>query len=96
MKRQVPLILCFAFGIVMILTQFSPHSFSQGIYEEVISWTLIISPFALVLATATPDSNSRRAHSTSHRSWQYSFNRVCGTHHNGGDRCSVWSAKYGF
>lgn len=73
MKRQVPLILCFAFGIVMILTQFSPHSFSQGIYEEVISWTLIISPFALVLATATLIQThvARIQRRTDH--WQYSF-----------------------
>ena len=71
MKRQIPLILCFAFGIVMILTQFSPHSFSQGIYEEIISWTLIISPFALVLATATLIQThvARIQRRTDH--WQY-------------------------
>ena len=53
MKRQVPLALCFLFGIVMILTQFSPHSYSQGVYREVINWNLIINPFALILAVAT-------------------------------------------
>ena len=73
MKRQVPLILCFVFGIVMILTQFSPHSFSQGIYEEVLSWALIITPFALVFSTTalvrTHVTRIRRR--TEH--WQYSF-----------------------
>ena len=53
MKRQVPLVLCFLFGIAMIVTQFSPHSVSQKVYEEVIDWNLIISPFALILAVAT-------------------------------------------
>ena len=73
MKRQVPLVLCFVFGIVMILTQFSPHSFSQGIYEEVISWVLIISPFALVLATVTliQTHTARIRRRTEH--WQYSL-----------------------
>ena len=73
MKRQVPLALCFVFGIVMILTQFSPHSFSQGIYEEVISWALIIGPFALVLATVTliQTHATRIRRRTEH--WQYSF-----------------------
>ena len=73
MKRQVPLVLCFVFGIVMILTQFSPHSFSQGIYEEVISWALIIGPFALVLATVTliQTHTARIRRRTEH--WQYSF-----------------------
>ena len=53
MKRQIPLALCFIFGVVMIFTQFSPHSVSQGIYREVVSWTLVISPFALIIGTLT-------------------------------------------
>ncbi len=73
MRRQVPLILCFVFGIVMMLTQFSPHSFSQGIYEEVLSWALIISPFMLVLGTVTLIQThvARIRRRTEH--WQYSF-----------------------
>lgn len=73
MKRQVPLVLCFVFGIIMILTQFSPHSVSQWVYEEVISWILIIGPFALVLATVTliQTHATRIRRRTEH--WQYSF-----------------------
>ncbi len=73
MKRQVPLVLCFVFGIVMIFTQFSPHSVSQWTYEEVISWVLIIGPFALVLATTTliQTHTARIRRRTEH--WQYSF-----------------------
>ena len=73
MRRQVPLILCFVFGIVMIFTQFSPHSASQALYNEVISWALIIGPFALVLATATLVQThlNRIRRRTEH--WQYSF-----------------------
>jgi len=73
MKRQVPLVLCFVFGVVMIFTQFSPHSFSQGVYKEVISWALIIGPFALVLATVTliQTHTTRIRRRTEH--WQYSL-----------------------
>ena len=73
MRRQVPLILCFVFGVVMMLTQFSPHSFSQGVYEEVLSWALIILPFMLVLGTVTLVQThvARIRRRTEH--WQYSF-----------------------
>ena len=73
MKRQVPLALCFLFGIAMIFTQFSPHSYSQKLYEEVINWGLIISPFALVLAVVTLIQThlTRVRRRTEH--WQYSF-----------------------
>jgi hypothetical protein len=73
MRRQVPLILCFIFGIVMALTEFSPHPVSQALSQEVQQWGLIIGPFALVLAIATLVHTHwvrirRRA-----EYWQYSF-----------------------
>ena len=73
MKRQIPLILCFLFGVVMLLTQFSPHAFSQGVYEEVLNWARIILPFALVFSTITllQTHITRIRRRTDH--WQYSF-----------------------
>lgn len=73
MRRQVPLVLCFAFGIVMALTEFSPHPFSQGLNKEVIQWALVIGPFALVLAVATLVQTHwiRIRRRTEH--WQYSY-----------------------
>lgn len=53
MKRQVPLVLCFVFGIVMIFTRFSPHATSQELYQGILNWGLIIGPFPLVLAVIT-------------------------------------------
>lgn len=73
MRRQVPLILCFVFGIVMIFTQFIPHSLSQGLHQEVRQWYFIIFPFALVFSTIafirTHIMRIRRR--TEH--WRYSF-----------------------
>ena len=73
MKRQVPLALCFLFGIAMIFTQFVPHRYSQELYKEVIDWGLIISPFALALAVITliQTHATRIRRRTEH--WQYSF-----------------------
>lgn len=73
MKRQVPLVLCFLFGVVMCFTQFSPHSFSQSIYDEVVYWALIMSPFALAVGTITLIQTHviRIRRRTEH--WQYSF-----------------------
>ena len=73
MRRQVPLALCFVFGIVMVLIEFSPHPYSKSLYNEVINWSLIIGPFALVLGVATLVQTHwirirRRA-----EYWQYSF-----------------------
>ena len=73
MRRQVPLVLCFAFGVVMALTEFSPHPWSRWINEEVIEWALVIGPFALVLAIGTlvqTHWTRIRRHS---EYWQYSF-----------------------
>ena len=73
MKRQIPLILCFVFGVVMLLTQFSPHAFSQGVYKEVLNWARIITPFALIFSTITllQTHITRIRRKTEH--WQYSF-----------------------
>ena len=73
MKRQIPLVLCFLFGTVMILTEFSPHIISQTIYNEVVNWTLIIWPFATVLAVATLIQAHWTRIQRRAEHWQYSF-----------------------
>ncbi len=73
MKRLIPLALCFFFGIVMIATQFSPHPISKRVFEEVVNGALIISPFALVLATVTLIQTHATRISRRSDHWQYSF-----------------------
>ena len=73
MKRQIPLALCFLFGIVMILTEFSPHTISQVIYNEVVNWTLIVWPFATVLAVATLVQTHWARIQRRSEHWQYSY-----------------------
>ena len=73
MKRQVPLVLCFAFGIVMIFTQFIPHASSQSLYQEVIGWALIITPFALILSSLTLVQTHLTRIRRRVEHWQYSI-----------------------
>lgn len=73
MRRQVPLILCFVFGIVMISTQFIPHVSSQSLYQEVIGWALIITPFALILSSFTLIQTHLTRIRRRVEHWQYSL-----------------------
>ena len=73
MKRQVPLVLCFLFGIVMILTEFSPHSDSQELYKEVSKWGLVIGPFTFVIAVMTLIQTHWTRISRRAEYWRYSF-----------------------
>ncbi|UCD17417.1 MAG: hypothetical protein JSV44_00455 [Candidatus Zixiibacteriota bacterium] len=49
MKRQLPLVLVFVFGIFMIIQYFVPHESSEWIYEFFLDWIYIIGIFALAL-----------------------------------------------
>ena len=66
MRRQVPLILCFVFGIVMIFTQFIPHSLSQGLHQEVRQWYFIITPLRACVQYNRIYPNTHHAYSPSH------------------------------
>lgn len=73
MRRQVPLILCFLFGILMMLVEFSPHPFSEGLRAEVIKWDLIIGPFALVIGVVTLVHTHWIRIKRRVEHWQYSY-----------------------
>ena len=73
MRRQVPLILCFLFGIVMMLVEFSPHPFSEGLRAEVIKWSLIMGPFALVIGVVTLVHTHWIRIKRRVEHWQYSY-----------------------
>lgn len=73
MKQQVPLVLCFLFGIVMILTEFSPHATSQATYKEIANWARVISPFVFILAVVTLVQTHWTRIQRRVEHWQYSF-----------------------
>ena len=49
MKRQLPLILVFAFGTLMIIQYFVPHENSEIVKAFLLDWIVIIGIFALAL-----------------------------------------------
>ena len=49
MKRQLPFILVFVFGIFMIFQYFVPHEKSEWIYKFLLDWIYIIGIFAMAL-----------------------------------------------
>lgn len=52
MKRQLPLLLIFAFGAFMVVQYFIPHEASEFFYEFVaLDWPPIVGVFALSLGT---------------------------------------------
>ena len=73
MRRQVPLALCFLFGMVMMLVEFSPHPFSEGLRAELIDWSLIIGPFALVIGVVTLVHTHLIRIKRRVEHWQYSY-----------------------
>ena len=78
MRRQLPFILVFAFGLFMIFQYFVPHESSEWVYEFLLDWTTIIGIFALAvgiwsLVRVTIDKIKLRK-----PAWQYSFITLAG------------------
>jgi len=49
MRRSFPIIVCFAFGIVMLIQFFVPSKFSGDVRSELTDWAQIIYAFALIV-----------------------------------------------
>ena len=53
MKRNLPLVICLLFGIVMMVQFFVPHPASIAFYDLTTKWVRIVGAFALVLGTGS-------------------------------------------
>jgi len=53
MKLRLPLILCFLFGIVMIIQFFIPHPPFTSMYDKLLNWVMIISIPALIIGLSS-------------------------------------------
>lgn len=49
MKRQLPILIVFVCGIVMIIQDFVPHHYSQFLFENANDWVIVIGIVALPL-----------------------------------------------
>ena len=53
MKLRLPLILCFIFGIVMIVQFFIPHPPFTSMYDKLLNWVMIIGIPALIIGLSS-------------------------------------------
>lgn len=49
MRREIPLLIVFLFGIFMIVQFFIPHRIMANIYQEFNNWTIIIGIFTMIV-----------------------------------------------
>jgi len=49
MRRSFPILICFAFGMIMLIQFFVPSKLSTGVYNQVTDWVQIIYAFALIV-----------------------------------------------
>jgi hypothetical protein len=52
MRREIPIAICFLFGISFILEYFIPHENVLSIFETIRQWAIIVIAFAYVLGIA--------------------------------------------
>ncbi|MCP4230292.1 MAG: hypothetical protein GY771_09115 [bacterium] len=49
MRREIPLIICFALGLIMVVQFFVPHQWSLELYQNALQWLVIVLTFATLL-----------------------------------------------
>jgi len=52
MRRSFPIIVCFIFGMIMLIQFFVPSRFSSDVRSELTNWAQIIYAFALIVGVA--------------------------------------------
>ena len=58
MSRRVPLIVCFAFGLVMFAQYFSEHPAAKSVNQTILDWWQIIFAFALIIGVVSYFNNN--------------------------------------
>jgi len=49
MRREIPLLICFVMGVVMLVQYYIPHEASMQLYQKALQWFIIILTFAMLL-----------------------------------------------
>ena len=78
MKRQLPFVLVFIFGLFMIFQYFVPHEGSEFVYEFLLDWIVVIGIFALALGIWSIFRVSVEKASSRKPNWGYSYVTLAG------------------
>ncbi|MFQ5453761.1 MAG: hypothetical protein ACE5D6_06205 [Candidatus Zixiibacteriota bacterium] len=73
MKRQIPFVLVFIFGMFMIFQYFVPHESSEWVYEFLLDWIYIIGILALALGIWSLFRVSVEKIKSRKQNWVYSY-----------------------
>jgi hypothetical protein len=71
MQRSVPIIVCFIFGLFMLVQFFVPHRVSVSAYETVLDWMQIIFVFTLLVGVISYTKLNAKKVSQSQKGWAY-------------------------
>ena len=78
MRRQIPIVVCFVFGIFMLVQFFVPHPlFTRG-YQNVLDWMQIIFVFALLVGALSFILLHLEKISKRQKDWVYNLVAVVG------------------
>jgi hypothetical protein len=78
MRREVPLLLTMAFGLLMIIDFFVPHYLVANVAQSFRDWAIIVIAFSFTLGTANVIRINAQKISRRDRDWQYSIGLLAG------------------
>jgi hypothetical protein len=73
MRRQIPILVCFCFGIFMLVQFFVPHKSFISAYQNVLDWMQIVYVFALLVGVVSFLSINGKKVSSRQRGWGYNL-----------------------
>ena len=71
MARRIPIIVCFVFGLFMLVQFFVPHGLSGAAYETVLDWMQIVFVFTLLVGAISYAKLNVKKVSRTESGWGY-------------------------
>jgi hypothetical protein len=78
MQRGIPIIVCFVFGLFMLIQFFVPHRISVSAYETVLDWMQIIFVFTLVVGAISYAKLNTKKVARKEGGWGYNLIGLAG------------------
>lgn len=78
MHRRIPVIVCFVFGLFMLVQFFVPHRLSGATYETVLDWMQIVFVFTLLVGAISYARLNAKKLSRKESGWGYNLLGLAG------------------
>ncbi|MCK4224667.1 MAG: hypothetical protein KAX39_05765 [candidate division Zixibacteria bacterium] len=73
MQRSIPIIVCFVFGLFMLVQFFIPHGVSVSAYQTVLEWMQIIFVFTLLVGVISYAKLNAKKVARTQTAWGYNL-----------------------